>query len=65
MKLIEALEIAEACGLSTVGEAVKNIKFHAMSLFSYKDLPLELAQLESEASSFDENVTVSEAIKQL
>ena len=65
MKLIEALQIAESCGLSTVGEAVKNIEIHAMSLFIYEDLPLELAQLEFEARGFDENTTISEAMKQL
>jgi len=62
MRLIEALKMAEACGLSTVGEAVMNIELHAGSLFPYQDLPLELAQLESEASAFDENVRVKEAI---
>ena len=65
MKLIEALQIAESCGLSTVGEAVKNIEIHAMSLFIYEDLPLELARLEFEARAFDENTTISEAMKQL
>lgn len=35
MKLKDAVEIAKACGLTTIGEAVFNIKFHAMCIFEY------------------------------
>ena len=65
MRLIEALNIAKACGLNTVGEAVMNINLHAVSLFPFEDLPLELEQLESEAKSFDKDALISEAMKQL
>jgi len=63
MRLIEALNIAKACGLNTVGEAVMNINLHAVSLFPFEDLPLELEQLESEAKSFDKDALISEAMK--
>jgi hypothetical protein len=33
MKIQEALEIGNNCGLETVGEAIFNIKIHAISLF--------------------------------
>ena len=65
MKLIEALNIAKACGLNTVGEAVMNIRLHAVSLFPFEDLPSEFEQLESEVKSFDKDTLISEAMKQL
>jgi hypothetical protein len=65
MRLIEALNIAKACGLNTVGEAVMNISLHAVSLFPFEDLPSEFEQLESEAKSFDKDTLISEAMKQL
>lgn len=43
MKLIEALNIAKACGLNTVGEAVMNIRLHAVSLFPFEDLPSRIS----------------------
>ena len=45
MKIQEALEIAEDCGLETVGEAIYNIQIHAPSLFSYSDIDKELKEL--------------------
>lgn len=35
MKLKDAIEIAEDCGLETVGEAVLNIRIHSLNLFEY------------------------------
>lgn len=45
MKLKEACEIAYACGLETIDEAVLFIETHTTSLFSYYDAAAELAEL--------------------
>lgn len=37
MKVKEACEIAEDCGLATIHEAIINIQIHAGCLFSYDD----------------------------
>ena len=47
MKLQTAIEIAKNCGLETAGEAIFNIKLHAVNLFSYSDIQKELAELEN------------------
>ena len=47
MKLQTAIEIAKNCGLETAGEAIFNIKIHAVNLFSYSDIQKELAELEN------------------
>lgn len=47
MKLQTAIEIAKNCGLETSGEAIFNIKLHAVNLFSYSDIQKELAELEN------------------
>lgn len=45
MKIYEAIELANDCGLETLGEAVYNVEIHANQLFSYSDLPKELNEL--------------------
>nr|DAT57151.1 MAG TPA: hypothetical protein [Caudoviricetes sp.] len=47
MKIQQALEIANDCGLETVGEAILNIVIHAPNLFSYYDVDKELNELKS------------------
>ena len=47
MKIQTAIEIAKDCELETVGEAIFNIKLHAVNLFSYSDIQKELAELEN------------------
>ena len=42
MKLKDAIEIAKGCGLTTIGEAVFNIKIHAMSIFNYGEETKEI-----------------------
>ena len=49
MRLAEALEIADICGLETKGEAVNNIMLHVLNLFVYEDIDKELAELVSDA----------------
>ena len=58
MKVKEACEIAKDCGLETIGEAIRNIKFHATSLFAYDKMSKELAELYTDAKNYhmDESV---------
>lgn len=62
MKLREALELADECGLSTVGEAVLNVEIHATSLFPYSRINEELNELIMEASDYDDNQLISELL---
>lgn len=48
MKLKEACEFGYECGLSTIGEAIDNITFHATSLFPYSMINKEIAELETD-----------------
>lgn len=52
MKLKEACEIAYACGLETIDEAVLFIETHITSLFSYYDAAAELAELNMDYKLF-------------
>lgn len=63
MKLIDAIDIAKACGLTTIGEAVFNIKIHAMNIFTYGEETKEISELEKEASLYDAD-TLIENFKQ-
>lgn len=59
MKLKEACEYALACDLSTVGEAVYNIRIHAPSLFTYDKLHAELEELAQDAEHVPDNILIS------
>jgi hypothetical protein len=48
MKLKSALEMAEACGLETVAEAIFNIRLHAASLFLWDSMVFEINELINE-----------------
>lgn len=52
MKVKEACEIAENCGLETIGEAIFNIELHAISLFPYDALNKELTELHEDAKNY-------------
>ena len=52
MKLRDACEIAYACGLETIDEAVLFIETHTTSLFSYYDAAAELAELNMDYKLF-------------
>ena len=52
MKLKDACEIAYACGLETIDEAVLFIETHTTSLFSYYDAAAELAELNMDYKLF-------------
>jgi len=45
MKLQTALEIGKNCELSTVGEAIYNIRIHAMNIFTYGEEQKEYDEL--------------------
>lgn len=48
MNLKTCLSIAKDCGLTTIGEAYLNIKYHAISIFSYDDINKEMKELADE-----------------
>lgn len=62
MKLREALELADECGLSTVGEAILNVEIHSPTLFPYEKISEELNELCQEAAAYDDNQLVSELL---
>lgn len=61
MKLKEACEIAEECGLETIGEAILNIEIHASSLFTHDELDRELNELYEDTKNYqmDDSVLIA------
>lgn len=53
MKMFTCLNIADGCGLQTVGEAVRNIRLHASWTFDYDTLWEELCELDDEFFDYD------------
>lgn len=49
MTLKTCLEIGKDCGLETVGEALYNIDLHAMNIFDYSKIVMELEHLKLQA----------------
>jgi len=48
MKLEECFNLAEACGLTTIGEAFDNVRIHAINIFIYEEITKELQELVDE-----------------
>jgi len=48
MTLQKARELGHACGLETDEECIRNVELHAVSLFEYKEIQKELAELHKE-----------------
>lgn len=48
MKLQTAVELAKECGLKTYGEAIMNVRHHAMNIFTYSEIGTELKELHDE-----------------
>lgn len=48
MKLLRALELAEECGLETVGEAIRNVRIHSPSLFKLEEIDAEIHEMMTE-----------------
>lgn len=59
MTLKSAYDIAEACGLNTIGEAVLNIEFNAFQLFPYGKITKELNELYIEARTYPNETPIS------
>jgi len=51
MNLKECFNLAEACGLTTVGEAFDNVRIHAINIFVYDEITEELQELVDEIDS--------------
>lgn len=45
MKLIEALELADDCGLESISEAIFNVYLHASQLFVYDKIEEEYNEI--------------------
>ena len=58
MKVKEACEIADACNLTTIGEAILNIDYHCIELFSYGKIDEELKELYDDAKSYNLNSSI-------
>lgn len=48
MTLETCMEIGKECGLNTIEEWYDNIVFHAISIFSYEDITVELLELQKD-----------------
>ena len=55
MKLKDACELAEECGLTTVGEAILNVELHATELFPYSSMNDELNELLVDAEPYEDH----------
>jgi len=70
MKLIDALELGNDCGLDLIEEAIANVEIHSGSLFLYAEIKKELNELYSDfynyrASLGSEEDTILDAIKKI
>ena len=65
MKLKEACSFGVACGLETIGESVRNIDIHAISIFSYADLNKELNELYSEFNLSEAGMLIKDKYPEL
>ncbi len=63
MTLTNACEIAEDCGLTTVGEAITNIEIHAPSFFDYDKLSDEIKELHNDAKNIDPYTLVKDYLR--
>ena len=59
MKLKAACEIAESCGLETVGEAICNIEIHWVNLFTQDDKNDELQELYEDSKDIPDSTPIS------
>lgn len=68
MNLKEICEIADACGLETVGQAMMNAELHYDALVSIDDMDKEFEELYREAKALGpewEDVSIYTIIKKL
>ena len=64
MRLFTCIDIANACGLETVDEAIYNIELHATSTFAYDKIEEEIAEIYQEAQfrKINSEMTINEAL---
>jgi hypothetical protein len=67
LRLKKALQFASDCGLTTVEEALHNIKVRSFDLFYIKDIKEEIDELEKEfeTSWLHKDDLISDAIKKI
>ena len=65
MILKKACEIGYDCGLVLVRDAILNIEFHCISIFSYDEINKELIELHSEFANVDNDATILELFPDL
>ena len=65
MKLKTACNIALDCGLNTIGEAIMNIDIHATSVFSYREMNKDLAELYKDAKGIDLEAKIKQVFPDL
>ena len=63
MTLREACDIVDACGLTTVGEAITNIEIH--NVFSHSKMAAELAELYADAENIPHDTPITQYIDKL
>ena len=56
----ECFELAEACDLKPVKEAVLNVVIHSPGLFSHEDIPAELEELYSETEEYGDDELIED-----
>lgn len=64
MRLFTCLDIANACGLETVDEAIYNIELHATSIFTYDKIEEEISEIYQELRlrKINSETTINEAL---
>lgn len=64
MRLFTCLDIANACCLETVGDAILNIELHAISTFNYGKIEEEISELYQEVKSrrINSKMNITEAL---
>ena len=64
MRLFTCLDIANACGLETVDEAIYNIELHATSIFTYDKIEEEISEIYQELRlrKINSEMTINEAL---
>lgn len=64
MRLFTCLDIANACGLETVDEAIYNVELHAISIFVYDKIDEEISEIYQEVQfrEINSEMTINEAL---
>lgn len=68
MKLRKACDLALACDLRTVDEAIANVAYHQLNIFNYDEINNEIEELNNDIDKLreiigDENITIEEFIE--